>query len=503
MLSAPLHCPHLLDAVSWYARQSRCLKTGEHRSSIRFPCNHSTYHAVMEPPLYQYQPLQYSDSIRILILHPSPNESDPIECTICHEKLSDGSLDYEAVSYTWGNSGLTHVIYCNDAKQSLSVGKNCHAALRRLRLPEKRRNLWIDAVCINQEDLSERGHQVRMMKEVYDCASGVMVMLNDKVPECRLLLDELAEANYILDDLAEEGTTYLDYSANPVRNWPCAAVVRELETMFKDPWFKRTWVLQEVYHKRLITIMYGSSTIPYDALYLVYSGYTGAYVTRTSWPLPCWLMAQDLPKYTTSQFCLWNRLHWSRQCLASDPRDNVFALTSLVGSGQEELNYLVNYAQSVEDCFKGTAKFLLPVLGLRILVATRHPHGLNMASWIPDWSQTLPLRFNAFHDETFVWEEKDDVFSPTNIEYQKRALLSYSYEESHISPTLHVIGCQYARIVECSQVLQFVDVDDLERQMLQLYSHFNNLRSCLKEESKIDDIETTSHFNGKIYDGKI
>ena len=457
----------------------------------------------METPSYQYQPLQHSDSVRILILHPSPDELDPIECTICHERLSGVSLDYQAVSYTWGNSGLTHVIHCNDAKLKLSVGKSCHAALRRLRLPEEHRALWIDAVCINQKDLSERGHQVRMMKDVYDFASGVVVMLNDVVPECRLLLDELAEAERILDELAKAGRT-LDLSrANPVRNRPSSVIVRQLETLFEDPWFKRTWVLQEVHDKDLVTIMYGSATIPFDAIRTLYFGYDGTKVTRSPWSLPLRLMSDGLQEYTTPQFNLWNLLFWSRECLATDPRDKVFALKSLVGPGQEDLDLLIDYVTSVGECFKRVAEFLLPVLGLRLLTATRHPHGLDMASWIPDWSQTLPLQFGSFYVETFETEGLGDWFSPTNIENQERALISYTYNECLVDPILHVIGCQYARIVECSRVLQFVDIDDVDTQMLRIYNKFDDLRRYLNEESKIDSSETNGHFSGKIFDGKI
>jgi len=461
----------------------------------------------MEAPSYQYQPLQHEDSIRILILHPSPNELDPIECTICHENLSDGSLLYEAVSYTWGNSGLTHVIHCNDAKQRLSVGKNCHAALRRLRLPENRRKLWIDAVCINQEDLAERGHQVRMMKEVYDCASGVMVMLNDEVTECRLLLDELSEAKKILDELTEAGRT-LDLYGNPVRNRPSAGIVRQLETLFEDPWFKRTWVLQEVYDKRLVTIVYGSATISFHATKTLYFGYQATSVTRSPWPLPLRLLSDGLRGYTTTQFTLWNRLYWSRKCLTTDPRDKVFALKALVGPGQEDLNLLIDYTSSVGECFKRVAEFLLPVLGLRLIVAARHPHGVDMASWIPDWSQTLPLQFGPFYYESYGWEVEDDEIedgeaSPIDTRLQERALLSYSYYESHISPALHVVGCQHARIVECSQVLQFVDIDEAETQILRIYNNFNDLKRYLNEERRIDRSETQGHFTGKVFDGKI
>jgi len=452
----------------------------------------------METPLYQYQPLQHSDSARILILHPSPNESDPIECTICHENLSDGSLCYEAVSYTWGNSGLTHIIHCNDAKQRLPVGRNCHAALRRLRLPKKYRKLWIDAVCINQEDLHERGHQVRIMRDVYDFASGVMVMLSDEIPDSRLLLDELVEIGKLL-------TPGADITRAP----PSEAIVLQLESLFEDPWFKRTWVLQEVYRKGLVTIVYGSTAIKSEALRYMYFGYksmhgcAGMQVSRTQLPLPFLIMSEGENGYSTPQFALWSRLYESRQCLATNPRDRVLALKSLVGPRQSDMDHLVDYTQSVEQCFRRVATFLLPVVGMRILTATRHPHGLDMPSWVPDWSQTLPLQRYSFWYDTIHDDNPDAEFSPPRVRIFGGALRSSLYDESYISSELRVSGFQAGRIVECSKVFQFADLDDTDMQMRQIYNQYDNIRLYLDETSKIQRPKLPDHFSGEISDSKI
>jgi len=517
MMFTPQHSPHLLDVVSCHAPRSCCLNAGEHENPALFdqrsyPLPDSqmeslsttittrdaaSYLLALGAPSYQYQPLQHSDSIRVIVLHPSPNESDPIECTICQDRLSNGSLEYEAVSYTWGNSGLTHVIHCNDARQRLRVGRNCHAALRRLRLPKERRKLWIDAVCINQEDLLERGHQVRIMKDVYDFASGVMVMLNDEVPECRLLLDELAEVISILKS-----------GADLVRSPPCSAILRQLENLFEDPWFKRTWVLQEVHGKDCVTIMYGSAAIPFVAIRKLYSGYTSTRATRISWPLPLDIMISHPIEFHTSQFRLWNLLYKSRECLATNPRDRVFALKALVGSRQSEMDYLVDYTQSVEQCFKQVATFLLPVVGLRILTATRHPHDLGMASWIPDWSQNLPLQFKSFWDEIARDGYHDDSFQPPawqppRVMVYEHALKPWIYEDSYPSPTLRVFGFQDAQIVECSQVFQFASVDDAERQMRKIYNQFSSIRLHLNEKSRSDSPPTPDIFSWGIFDSKV
>jgi hypothetical protein len=50
------------------------------------------------------------------------------------------------------------------------VGPNLLTALKRLRLPDGSRRLWIDAICINQEDGREIFHEVRLMTNIYSIA---------------------------------------------------------------------------------------------------------------------------------------------------------------------------------------------------------------------------------------------------------------------------------------------------------------------------------------------
>lgn len=114
---------------------------------------------------YQYQPLQYDDSVRILVLHPSVDNSDPIKCTIQQARLSDASLEYEALSYTWGDTAQTQAVHLDNGERELFVRENCHNALWHLRYTDAERLLWIDAICIDQDNLQERSKQVRMMEK--------------------------------------------------------------------------------------------------------------------------------------------------------------------------------------------------------------------------------------------------------------------------------------------------------------------------------------------------
>lgn len=98
---------------------------------------------------------------------------------------------YEALSYTWGSSkdqvDISIATHQNlgplQARartrpgnwRHLAVTQNLSIALRHLRLKDKARVLWIDAICVNQRDLQERGCQVERMAYVYRSASLVVI----------------------------------------------------------------------------------------------------------------------------------------------------------------------------------------------------------------------------------------------------------------------------------------------------------------------------------------
>ncbi|PMD43910.1 HET-domain-containing protein [Hyaloscypha variabilis F] len=129
---------------------------------------------------YNYAPLQHPDSIRLLELLPGEMES-PIQIDLAEFRLQENPL-YEALSYTWatedGDCSLSSQIRCGKTTR-LWITKNCELALRYLRETDSRRILWVDAICINQNDINERGHQVGMMRDIYSQAPRVLVWLGE------------------------------------------------------------------------------------------------------------------------------------------------------------------------------------------------------------------------------------------------------------------------------------------------------------------------------------
>src|ERR1700710_2939509 len=103
-----------------------------------------------------YSKLPYARSIRLLDIAPG-KAPDPIEASLLVVEDIDEAPDFEALSYVWGTPNEPSDILCNNEKTS--VTQNLHGGLLRLRQEEETRRVWIDALCINQNDLDERSQQ--------------------------------------------------------------------------------------------------------------------------------------------------------------------------------------------------------------------------------------------------------------------------------------------------------------------------------------------------------
>lgn len=129
---------------------------------------------------YKYSSLP-NGSIRILALLPADDPTTPLQCQLINHQLR-GTIDqpdlFEALSYVWGSSETPHSISIGP-NATLAITASLHAALLCLRGRSIQRFIWIDAVCINQEELDERANQIRLMAEIYSRASRVVIWLGE------------------------------------------------------------------------------------------------------------------------------------------------------------------------------------------------------------------------------------------------------------------------------------------------------------------------------------
>lgn len=130
---------------------------------------HSTPHKLI------YDCFEDTYSTRILTLEPGVG-SDALVGNLTIENL-DGPEPYEAISYVWGPGSRCESILCNGHEVPLT--RSLHGALSRMRLPDRPRRLWADQLCINQEDIAERGQQVSLMNAIYKGADRILVWLGE------------------------------------------------------------------------------------------------------------------------------------------------------------------------------------------------------------------------------------------------------------------------------------------------------------------------------------
>ncbi|KIV95999.1 hypothetical protein PV10_03583 [Exophiala mesophila] len=114
-----------------------------------------------------------SGELRVLLLAPG-QKGTPIQCKI-DVIFSSKSVQFEALSYVWGDTKKSHAISCNGF--DFAVTESLHTALQHLRYPDSSRRLWVDQLCINQDRDDETRVQVAQMGTIYSSATRVVVWL--------------------------------------------------------------------------------------------------------------------------------------------------------------------------------------------------------------------------------------------------------------------------------------------------------------------------------------
>ncbi|KAH8594353.1 heterokaryon incompatibility protein-domain-containing protein, partial [Bisporella sp. PMI_857] len=183
--------------------------------------------------LQDYYPLDAeTQEIRLLSLEPGCF-SDDIYIQLHRYSLSTTPrLSYEALSYVWGSSKNFVPIQIrtqNRQTQQMLVTQNLFAALKRLRYEQSTRDLWVDAICINQNNVIGRGQQVAMMGNIYCSATKVIAWLGSED-------DDSTHALQFLDKLSSEITVLV------MNRRECNAIYR----LLMRPWFERVWIIQEI-----------------------------------------------------------------------------------------------------------------------------------------------------------------------------------------------------------------------------------------------------------------
>lgn len=129
-----------------------------------------------------YEDLMHANT-RVLRIKPG-TPGTAILCDLVTTKIPDynskyvehngaGQQQYEALSYSWGKPDRMRIISCNNIQ--VPVTQNLFDALSHLRLSDRERYRWVDAICIIQNSIKERNDKVRRMLDIYKGSTRVVV----------------------------------------------------------------------------------------------------------------------------------------------------------------------------------------------------------------------------------------------------------------------------------------------------------------------------------------
>ncbi|EFW98780.1 heterokaryon incompatibility protein [Grosmannia clavigera kw1407] len=264
------------------------------------------------------------------------------------------------------------------------------AALQQLRMADRARVLWVDAVCINQQDIPERGEQVKLMAEIYHSASQVVVWLGEAHSNSTLAFKLIQKLAPVAGG-EESPQSQQSQNASAIRPVDLTDVENAawvaLDALYWRPWFTRVWVIQEIAVSRSAVIMCGADIETFDSFCAVtnYISQHGLTAMTTAGTLRIQsLMMTRLNFQQKIEILLMNLLVNFRMYQATNAVDKVYALLNLAN------NTIIqpDYSMEAKDVYSKVAREFL-AQSLLVLSFNCDPNWKaqdGIVSWAPDWS---------------------------------------------------------------------------------------------------------------------
>lgn len=338
----------------------------------------------------------------------------------------DGSFPhYETLSYVWGPDSKSAAVKVdrpgNDGPARLAVTETLLTALRYLRRGVRKRNLWIDALCLNQADKLELSQQVPRMGEIYHLAYNGTAWLGVQGNGSEVALKTL---RHLGEQVVAEGESGLLFASpdtdkktntwfDPDVSLPFdEATWESVAALLRRPWFTRLWVVQEIHPGAVLQC--GHDTIPIaafaEAQYCLYCKThlppgLRSQMTQVDGTLSrFWVMALPRLLYRAAAF---------KTC--ADPRDKIYGLLGLAPT---------KFAHGIEVDYRegNTAAdvFRMAVLShAKVTERLEHFHNCfetderaipEGPSWVPDWVSACP-------GETYIPSQFVATTSRAHIRY--------------------------------------------------------------------------------------
>ncbi|KAI0193862.1 heterokaryon incompatibility protein-domain-containing protein [Astrocystis sublimbata] len=374
------------------------------------PCETETGYAILHQ-MYDFRLLCLSQA----------STGDPLHGCLELTDLALNPTRYEALSYTWadedGNAEKCDLIFLGPFWDCLPITRNCYLALQRFRKVNSM-TVWVDAICINQENTTEQSHQVNIMTEIYSKAERVVVFLGPLRSDLAVAMGQLAKTARLLN----EHPAWRPYNELYELGLEKTIVDAQesIKEFFRLRYFTRVWVIQEIAMAREVSIVCGDTSIDLHSLNIqlisdLIKDHIPEWLVRYGIGRP--IRPRQLEDFLGLQFLrdhqideLLAILNLTSRCSASDPRDRIFAILGLV-SGAKLDGLVPNYSLSLNQIHLGIAAYLLTKNNLTSILAYPRTRIQTLPSWVPDWSPPRQLLTELYPIDTST---KDDLWLDAN-----------------------------------------------------------------------------------------
>jgi hypothetical protein len=410
---------------------------------------------MLEPSAYS--PLTRDHEIRLLRLQPG-KKTQRIIISLNHVIL-DASVRYEALSYEWKSEEGSETVQCGSF--SIAATKNLITALKALRHPDKPRWLWVDALCINQEDIDEKSKQIPMMRDIYSGATIVLVWLGEgsvmtkaaleviqslalmclqrleghlhetMVPGIAQILRERPKSSLFTSDKDTFLTSIRPDSPQEVKPYTLLRrpklsddvifrfkdrkLWKKIDGMFASSYFSRSWVIQEVAVGREVFIVCTEWTIPWEVFARAYEGRSVLlfHSRNEHSQLDSGLAfsgIKDARRRYRNPEVAWDLasvLATFNYCKQTYPRDHIYAALELVKVRSSSVPAIIpDCRKKAEEVFLETATSIinerqdLYLWGTQTLSSRRTMKSLP--SWVPDWTAAPTEAATQYYSGAFA-----------------------------------------------------------------------------------------------------
>lgn len=353
-------------------------------------------------PKYCYQRLGEGE-MRLFVLFPGDYD-DPIRGCICHMPLSSAG-PYRALSYVWGPDQQSERNLATP-DGVLKIKAALGSALQRIRQKDKEMVLWVDAICINQEDTKEKVQQILLLPRMFQGATSTLAVLStdDRSYQTVGILLQIAALNIFGVDFARWPEQLIRPRAAWLKNGMPGAdseFWQDVSYLFERPWFRRAWIVQESIAARTVQFICGKWIFDWNDLYFamqIVDRKLGIYTFANSWQ-PFMILSQhrewEAARRRWSLFHLIQTFRYVKT--GKHQRDRFFALLGLAADGDNPL-FEPDYDSPFDVVLRRFAQgFVQAGYGMEMIYDAgldKQKNESRFPSWVPDWTVEASDRGN-------------------------------------------------------------------------------------------------------------